>query len=423
MVDFSKFFSDNDIVAVALSGGRDSMALLHMLTLAMPKSRIKAINVEHGIRGESSVADTSFVKNYCKVEGIELKCYSADVPAYCRQTGTSEEEGARQIRYAFFKQALQEGFCTKIATAHHLSDSVETVLFNLFRGAGTTGGSGIGQNNNIIRPLLTVSREEIDLYVEKNNICYVEDETNTNTKYTRNYIRNEIIPLIKKAFPEGEKAIMRFSEICAVQDQYITAEAEKLLDVHDDEISFPENIERALKNKCVILALKKMGMEKDYELKHAKETEKLLCRKNGDVVDFPKGIKAVKDYGKITFFKQSQVGNFSIPFNQGKTEVNGKTVVVEKFHNKQKLWFDLDKLPSNCEFRSRREGDVFKPFGSGEKKLKKYLIDKKIPSRVRDKQILVASGNEVYIIIGLEISDKIKTDGTTKNAYTIYIRD
>lgn len=419
MVDFSKYFGSNDIIAVALSGGRDSMALLHMLTLALPKNRLKAINVEHGIRGESSLKDTQFVINFCQRENIELKCYSANIPQYCLFHGVGEEEGARQVRYEFFAKAIAEGFCTKVATAHHLSDSVETILFNLFRGAGTKGSSGICSSDNIIRPLIGLTREEIDLYVQKNGILYVEDETNKDTKYTRNYIRNKIIPSIKQAFPELEKSIMRFGEICSSQDEYITQEAQKVI-TGENEISFPQDLPLAVKHKCVILALKKLGLEKDYEFRHAKEIDKLMSRKNGDVVDFPKGIKAVKDYGKITFYRQSIVQEFSAPFKIGINQINDKQIVVEKFHEKQNMRFDLEKLPTSCVFRKRQEGDVFKPFGGGEKKLKKYLIDKKIPSRLRDKLILVADKNEVYIIVGLEISDKIKIDQSTTSLYTIY---
>lgn len=422
MVDFSKYFTSNDIVAVALSGGRDSMALLHMLSSYLPKERLKAINVEHGLRGENSLKDTQFVIDYCKRENIQLKCYSAKVLDYCKQTGVGVEEGARKLRYEFFSRAIEEGFCTKVATAHHLSDSVETMLFNLFRGSGTKGSSGITSTSRIIRPLITLTRQEIDLYVQEHGISFVEDETNEDTKYTRNYIRNQIIPSVKQVFPEVERAIMRFSEICSIQNEYITAEAEKRLVSKNNEISFSEQIPTALKYKCVILALQKMGMEKDYELKHAKEIDKLLNRKNGDEVDFPKGIKAVKDYGKITFYKKQSLEDFSLPFGEGETVVNGKTIVVEKFHEKQNIRFDLDKIPTSCVFRKRKEGDIFKPFGGGEKKLKKYLIDKKIPSRIRDELILLASGNEVYLILGVEISDKIKTDSNTKNTYTAYIK-
>ncbi len=419
MINLSEFITAEDTVAVALSGGKDSMALLDMLIKLMPKNRIKAINVEHGIRGENSLRDTSFVIEYCKKVGIELKCYSANVPELCRESGVSIEEGARIVRYEFFEQAIREGFCTKVATAHHLSDSVETTLFNLFRGASPSGASGISTRSNIIRPLISMTREEIDLYVDKNGIPFVQDETNLEDKYTRNFIRNKVLPLVKKAFPECERSLARFSEICSEQDEYITAQAEKAMQ-GEKEICFPIDLPNAVRHKCIILALKKMGLEKDYEHRHVKEIDKLLFRKNGDVVDLPKGIKAVKDYGKVTFFHDSENQQFSLPFRLGKTDISGKEITVEAFHTKQNMRFDLDKLPKSCVFRRRQNGDLFTPFGGGEKKLKKYLIDKKIPSRIRDELILVADKNEVYIIVGLEISDKIKVDEGSTSVYTIY---
>ncbi len=419
MVNFSEFITTEDTVAVALSGGKDSMALLDMLIKFLPKNRLKAINVEHGIRGESSLRDTQFVKDFCLKNGIELKCFSASVPEFCKKTGVSVEEGARIIRYQFFEQALKEGFCTKVATAHHLSDSVETVLFNLLRGASPSGVGGIADRKDIIRPLISLTREEIDLYVDKNGISFVQDETNFDQTYTRNYIRNTLLPQIKQAFPECESSLIRFSQICSEQDEYITSVAEKFI-TGQTEISFPIDLPLAVRHKCVILALKKMGMEKDYEQRHAKEIDKLVERKNGDEVYFPKGIKAVKDYGKITFFRDTAPLEVYLPFKTGKTEINGKTITVEKFHAEQNMRFDLEKLPTSCVFRTRKEGDIFTPFGSGEKKLKKYLIDKKIPCRQRDNLILVANENQVYIIIGVEISDEIKVDENSKKVYTIY---
>jgi len=418
MINISEFITELDTVAVALSGGKDSMALLDVLLKAMPKNRVKAINIEHGIRGESSLKDTAFVVEHCKKLEVELLCYSADVPLYCKQNSLSIEEGARIVRYNFFNQAIEQGFCTKVATAHHKSDSVETTLFNLFRGASPSGTSPIASTNTIIRPLINLTREEIDLYVDKNHIPFVQDETNFDEKYTRNFIRNKVLPLIKQVFPECENSISRFSQIASEQDEFVTSEALKVMQ-GENEISFPIDLPSAVRHKCVILTLKKLGLEKDYEQRHAKEIDKLLLRKNGDVVDLPNQIKAVKDYGKITFYKKQELKDYCLPFKVGKTQINGKEIIVEKFHAKQNMRFDLDKIPTSCVFRPRQEGDKFTPFASCEKKLKKYLIDKKIPCRKRDELIVLADGNEIYLIVGVEISDKIKVDKNSTNIYTI----
>lgn len=415
-LDFS-LIGQNETVAVALSGGKDSMFLLNVLLSSGFASRIKAINVEHGIRGESSLGDSLFVQNYCKERGVPLKSYSVDAVKFSKENKTSLEEGARILRYRCFQDAVEKGFCDKVALAHHTSDNAETMLFNLFRGTSVYGMSGIKkQNGYIIRPILSVTRQEIDLYVDKNAIPFVEDETNSDESYTRNYLRLKIIPEIKKIFPAFENAMARYADENATITAFLDEQAEKLLS-YGKEASFPLNVDKALFSVCVIKALKFLGIKKDYESKHAQAVYSLKNALNGTTIDLIGGVKAVKDYEKITLFRPSLLPQTVLPFSVGKTEFNGKEITIEK--GEGKLKFDLDKIPKESVFRSRRDGDVFTPFSSGEKKLKKYLIDKKIPSRQRDELVLIAKGNEVLAIIGVEISDKIKIDENTQTIYTI----
>ena len=423
MINVKDFFTNKDVVAVALSGGKDSMALLHVLYNNLPKGNVKAINVEHGIRGEESLVDTEFVKAECKKLGVELLCFSADCPTLAKQNAMSLEEVARKVRYEFFKQAVDSGFCNLVATAHHLSDSVETILFNMFRGSGGGGVTGIDSRGYIIRPFADITRQEIDLYVDKNGISFVEDSTNLDENYTRNYIRNAIIPKIKQRFPEMEKAISRFSKIASSQDEYILQQAKRELTVSSGEISFKQDLPKAVKYKCVMLALNIFGLTKDYEYRHCQEVDKLSSRKNGDVIDFPLGIKCVKDYGKITFFKDKRAEKNQVDFNLGEIEFLSKKIIVSQKTNPNFLRFDLDKLPSGCVVRTRQQGDQFTPFGGNKKSLKKYLIDKKIPCRKRDDLILIAKDNMVYIIVGVEIADSIKQQQDSKNIYYIGLKD
>jgi len=421
MIKVDNFFTNKDVVAVAVSGGKDSMALLHVLYNALPKQNLKAINVEHGIRGEESKQDSLFVKEQCEKLGIELKCFSADCVAFSKANNTSLEEGARIVRYKFFEEAVNSGFCQFVATAHHLSDSVETILFNLFRGSGVSGVSGIENRDYIIRPFLNVTREEIDLYVQKHNISYVEDSTNSDLTYTRNYIRKEIIPSIKQRFPEAIKAIGRFAKISSIQEDFILQQAKKELEIKGDEISFKIDLPKAIKYKCTILALQALGVEKDYEFRHCLEVDKLDERKNGDVIFFPKNVKCVKDYGKITFYKEKSNLVEQTPFSLGEITLLDKTIFITKNQEKGFLKFDLNKLPKDCVVRTRQEGDEFTPYKNNSKKLKKYLIDKKIPKRKRDELLLIASGKEVFVVIGEEISDKIKVEETS-NVYYVGIK-
>lgn len=412
-------------VAVALSGGKDSMALLNLLLESKTfKGQVKAINVEHGMRGESSVKDSEFVKSYCKQKNVPLKCYTVNAPEYSEKTKTSLEEGARILRYSCFKDAYDSGFCDAVATAHHLSDNAETMLFNLFRGSSLYGMSGIKEQNGIyIRPILSVSREEIDLYVDKNAIPYVQDETNFDENYTRNFLRLKIIPLIKQIFPEVENSLKRFADESKLVSDYLNEVAEKTI-IYGKEVKIPVSADSAIISLCTIKALKYLGVYKDYERKHSQLTLKLLNCSNGTTIDLIKNVKAVKDYDFITLYKAEEKENEQVNFKTGTTVFNGKEITVKPLNNgelkgKKELYFDLDKIPPNAVFRTRMDGDNFTPFKSGSKKLKKYLIDKKIPSRKRDKLTLIACGNEVYAILGVEISDKIKIEKNTQNIYTM----
>ena len=207
-IDLSKFSITNQTVGVALSGGGDSMALLHYLLKEskLYNFSIIAINIEHGIRGNDSIKDTEFVINYCKNNGISLLTYSVDCKKYAKENNLSLEQAGRILRYQCFYKAIEENRCDLVATAHHLKDNFESVLFNLFRGTALKGLCGIEQNfeNKIIRPFLSVSKAEIEEYLDANQIPYVVDQTNFCTDYTRNDLRLNVIPEIEKIFPNAQ---------------------------------------------------------------------------------------------------------------------------------------------------------------------------------------------------------------------------
>ena len=362
-------------VAVALSGGKDSMALLNLLLESKTfKGQVKAINVEHGMRGESSVKDSEFVKSYCEQKNVPLKCYTVNALEYSQKNKTSLEEGARILRYSCFKDAYDSGFCDAVATAHHLSDNAETMLFNLFRGSSLYGMSGIKEQNGIyIRPILSVSREEIDLYVDKNAIPYVQDETNFDENYTRNFLRLKIIPLIKQIFPEVENSLKRFADESKLVSDYLNEVAEKTI-IYGKEVKIPVSADSAIISLCTIKALKYLGVYKDYERKHSQLTLKLLNCPNGTTIDLIKNVKAVKDYDFITLYKAEEKENEQVNFKTGTTVFNGKEITVKPLNNgklisEKELYFDLDKIPPNAVFRTRMDGDNFTPFKSGSKKL------------------------------------------------------
>ena len=411
---------------MAFSGGKDSACLFDMLLKNKSSLGItlKAVNVEHGIRGETSVRDSEFVRAVCERAGVPLKAYKLDCKAFSAAHGYSEEEGARIARYECFKDAVQSGFCDKIATAHHLSDGVETVLFNLFRGASVSGVTGISEvalNGEIIRPLSGVSRAEIDAYAAENSIEFVTDETNLNSEYSRNFIRNEVLPLIRKRFLEVEKSVGRFAEISERENEYLDSLALAALEYNRGAYLLAADLPDCVFARASVIAFKKLGVGKDYEKTHVDAVLALKTAESGNGVDLPKGLRAVREYGKIAVYA---VADFKfakrvVPFKTGNIDGFGKSLFfgrhVPENPKCKILKFDGDKLPVGAVIRYRSGGDEFKKFGGGRKKLNDYFTDIKVPKRLRDGIPLVCCGNEVYLICGIEISDLIKVDKDTEN--------
>lgn len=424
MIDKS-LFKRGDAVAVALSGGKDSMCLLHLLLKSKDELGIsvKAINVEHGIRGEKSLSDSDFVAKECAIFGVPLYFQRVDSLGFSSENGLSVEEAARILRYKVFQSAADEGFCNKIATAHHASDRVETTLFNIFRGASSLGAAGIpesSRNGLIVRPLLSLTRVEIDEYVKENSIPFVTDETNSDNAYSRNYIRNKIIPDIKEKFPSFETAVLRFADSLKDDNDYLLGEARKAIEQRNGEYSFPCDLPKPVFSRAAITCMKSLGILKDYEKVHVDAVLSLKNEENGKSVDLPKGVVAVKDYGRITLYKKKSKEEFCELFKLGTYEFAGRTYRFEKTtysgqkRSDNRLIADFSKIPDGTVIRNRRLGDMFEKFGGGTKKLKDYLIEKKIPQRERDDLLLLCKGEKVVIICGIEISDAVKVDKDTE---------
>ena len=428
----NKLINNGDVIAVALSGGKDSVALLYALSAYAEQAgvTVKAINVEHGIRGETSLRDSAFVADLCSKLRVELKTFSVDCIKFSADNGYSLEEGARILRYDCFYSAIDSGFCTKVATAHHLSDSVETLLFNLFRGASVSGVTGIAKSTadgKIIRPFARTPKSEIEKYVKDNDLPFVDDETNFESVYTRNYIRNEILPIILAKFPEAEKAIGRFAEISASENAFLDEIAKKSISRDGGAYVIPIETPECLFSRAVIFAMKQLGVGKDYSKVHVDAVSSLKTLENGAEADLPKGIKAVREYDDVTIYlPETEKIVCETPFGMGKfsdfvgdlefsvTAPQSAKTLLDDFPTV--LVFDADKIPKGAVVRCRRAGDAFRKFGGAKKSLNDYFTDKKIPIRKRDSIPLVCVGSEVYLVCGVEISDNIKLDEKSSRA-------
>ncbi|MBR2614670.1 MAG: tRNA lysidine(34) synthetase TilS [Clostridia bacterium] len=422
-LDLSSILTKNDVIGVACSGGSDSMALLYFMHKNQKKYGItvKAVNIEHGIRGESSVSDTNFVKSYCEKHKIELISYSVDAVNYSKENKLSLEEGARKLRYNCFHDAISKGYITKVATAHHAKDNVETILLNLFRGTGIKGITGIEENyqNKIIRPFLSLSKEEIEGYIERNKIPYVVDETNLSADYTRNFIRLNVLDRIKEVFPEYEKAVLRLSKRAKMDDDFLSSLAVKELTEEKNGYSFPLSLEKALFFRVATLALKNL-VQKDYESKHITEIYNLLEKKNGTKINLLKGVFAIKEYDKIVLFKNDFNKEKEIPFKEGSFSFeHGKLLIqkIEKPANLKDGFYADESLFNGAKIRFIKSGDLFYKFGGGSKKLNDIFTDKKIPLRKRKFLPIIENNGKILFVANVGISELAKTDEKTKMVY------
>ena len=209
-----KLLQNGDKVIVALSGGADSVTLLDMLNSVKEiyNLTIYASHINHGLRGEEADRDENFCKILCKIYNTELFVKKADIKILAKEQKISEELCGRNVRYSYFEE-LSQNLSAKIATAHTASDNIETLLFNITRGSSVTGAGAITpKRGNIIRPLIMLTREDIEQYCEQNNLEYVTDSTNLTDDYTRNKIRHQVIPVLKQINPQLELSAFHFSE-------------------------------------------------------------------------------------------------------------------------------------------------------------------------------------------------------------------
>ncbi len=430
-----KLIKKDDVVAVACSGGIDSMALLHNLNCLKNElnCQIIAVTVDHSIR-QNGAFDAQFVEEFCLKNNIKCYKFKVDVPMLAKQKQLSLESAGRQARYGIFDALIQKGVATKIALAHHMQDQAETILLHLFRGAGLSGLRGMDyqKNNQYIRPLLNTSKSAIVEYVKTNNIPYVVDETNAESEYTRNYLRNEVFPLLTKKWPNIISQLINFSKSVIEDDNYIMKNLNDGAVILDDKIAKIPLVyfsyDDAVINRIIFKALHGIGVNVDIERKHIDAIKDLAKNcENGKKINLPLGVSVHKEYEYITLTcKKLERPDFFAEFKTGVVTVPNFGLITLKrvgdfSPKKDVLFVDSKKIPKGAVWRFRQEGDIIEKFGGGTKKLKSFLIDKKIPSRERDFIPVLALGKEVYAVAGVEISDKVKIDKDTKSAIKIEI--
>lgn len=406
-----EFLSDN--IGVAVSGGIDSMVLLHLCLSAKIKPCV--INIEHGIRGESSQKDSLFVADFCKKHDLPLLFKKVDALNEAKKRGISVELAARELRYEFFEELLKDKKVDKIALAHHADDNAETILMRIFRGTGIRGLKGITDRDGFIRPLLKYSRAEIEKYAKINAVPFVEDETNEDTDYTRNFIRHRVLPEIKTRYPEVLSSFTRLASNAAEVDDFISSFILPAVDT-DFGVVIKDffNARSIIQKYSLNAALAKSGILQDVEYRHLNSVLELKDKRNGSSFDLPFGITAEKRNYDLYLTEKREESFAEIPFSpEKKFSFMGFSYAFEPTEKMEKgLTFDLKKV-DGCILRTRRDGDTFHRVNGKKKLLSDFLNEKKLTDTEKNACIVLANGSVIYAILGIEVAEEVKIDENT----------
>lgn len=413
--------NQNDFVVAGVSGGADSMLLLHYLIQKRDELNLKLLvaNVEHGIRGNESIRDSEFVKSFCKKNNVDFVCKSINAVDEAKANSLSVEEYSRNVRYEFFNSFGAD----KIATAHNLSDNAETVLFRLSRGTSLKGCCGIPPvRDNIIRPLIDVSSDDIRQYCCDMGIDYVVDSTNDCDDYSRNFIRHYIVKDFEQLNPSFEQTFSRF--IASVNED------DELLNLLADN-AYEKSL---VDNKLDLIALKKNHISiikrvifKYFDSNGVALDElhlNLIC----NLLD-----KTGKEQIKGSIFAVSNAQYLRIAnFDSADKSINVETKIIdynsflnncELFKKEIAFYCDYDKIVGNIFVRPRIEGDTISPANRGvTKSLKKLFNEYAIPVENRGNVPVACDDNGVIGVCGYCCDERVKVEDKTKNVLLLYIR-
>lgn len=432
--------STKDTVVVGVSGGADSVCLLFLLCsiASQYELNLEVVHVNHNLR-ETAKNDAEFVEKLCcEFEerfgiNIPFSLVNADIPKIAKEEGLSCEEAGRKVRYSAMRELLgnRKG-C--IAVAHHANDRAETMLFNLFRGSGIRGLGGIRPvSGDIIRPLIDVTRNEIEDYLSKEGLSFVMDETNLTDEYTRNKIRHNIMEYAEKEICRGTvRNMSRTASMLTEADEFLnkcTDEAMKRCLVFETDgerdlsVSALLNEDKYIRSRILFNTVCLVaGRSKDIGFEHQRAIEAILGTHGSQKTDLPYGVEAVREYNIIKIRKKGQ-SNPAKELPEMQVSMN----ILEKF-NKSDIpsdaytkWFDYDKISTVAKVRFREEGDYLCVNSKMQRKpLKEYLINEKVPKELRDSISLLADGNHIMWVIGMRISEYYKVTDETRRVLEVH---
>ncbi len=441
-------FEKNDRVVVGVSGGADSMCLLNVLMRIDKEYSLTlfVVHINHQIRGAEADQEEQFVRDFCLKHGISVNCIKADVKKLAREKRWSLEEAGRFVRYQAFEEECKQHNCHKIAIAHNMNDNAETVLFHLFRGTKMEGMSGIhAVHHRIVRPLLETKRDAIEVFMKGENIAYCTDSSNLSLDYTRNKIRNYLLPYVKEQINEKSlEHIVSFAKemervatyLCKQTNQAFSHIATIYHDRVELDLMLLQKEDIILQNTVIKMAIEQLSKsKKDIEEKHIQLAKQLILNQPGKQITLPYHIIIQRGYTTLIVKKQEckpdvkrieypvtipgivAVQEMNCEFHFEIIMVQGELTIPKNCYTK---WFDYDKIIDTVVIRTRQQGDFLQIHKDGGKKsIKSLLIDEKVPKESRDTCCFLASGHHVLWIPQIRTSEAFLIDETTTRILSV----
>lgn len=404
-------------VLCAVSGGADSMCLLHFLSSNAENLGITvaAAHFNHRLRGAEADRDQAFVEAWCKEHGIVCETGSADVAAYAQQNGMSTEEAARHLRYEFLENCADKLGCTAIATAHNSDDNAETVLLNLTRGAGAKGLCGIPQvRGRLIRPLLATSRAQIEAYLAENGVPHITDSTNDTDDYTRNVIRHRVMPVLCGINPAFSASAMRTAELLREDEEFLDKLAADFLREHFENGSLPIAELTALPKPVAARALRKI-CGRSLTAGHTKALFDIMQSESLAHADIH-GMRVTADHGRL-YFGQKPAVLPDTPLHIGeKTVIGDGSFTVEcklmpknskVFNSLNTFFFNFDAVCGTIFFTSRKDGDKIRLNGRKcTKSLKDLFSEAKMTQLQRSETPVLRDEKGIIAVYGFGVCER-----------------
>lgn len=419
-------FTSSQKILLAISGGADSMLMLHLFVTC--GYNVSVAHCNFALRGSESDADEQFVTDYCEQNNISIYTKLFETKKFASENGISIEMAARDLRYEWFNELIDLYNFDLLATAHHLDDLIETFFINLARGCGIKGLSGIkAKTGKIIRPMLFANRSEIIDYCDKLNVEYRTDSSNAETIYKRNLIRHNIIPLLEDVNPAFRKNVVKTVSILCETELLFKQKINEIKSIvySEDENGAIINIEKLLKFEPLKTILFELLKEFGFNTEQTIDIIYALKRESGRKF-YSQFYRLIKDreYLLITPIKKTK--NKFIYIDQNCKEINSPILIkIDSFilppdykysTNKNIAEIDAEKLTFPLILRHRNEGEYFKPLGmEGFKKLSDFFIDEKFSIPEKENTWILASGNDIVWIVGKRIDDRFKITSNTKN--------